>query len=64
MSDTITIEDKEYKVDDLTPLQKYLIRQIQEMDKGIAMDKFHLDTKQTAREGFSTKLQNEMSEKK
>ena len=53
---TITINDKEYSVEDLTDNQKALIAHIQDLDRKIRSAQFNLDQLNVGREAFANML--------
>ena len=53
---TITINDKDYSVEDLTDNQKALIAHIQDWDRKIRSAKFNLEQLNVGREAFANML--------
>lgn len=53
---TITINDKDYSVEDLTDNQKALIAHIQDLDRKIRSAQFNLDQLNVGREAFANML--------
>lgn len=53
---TITINDKDYSVEDLTDNQKALIAHIQDLDRKIRSAQFNLDQLNVGREAFASML--------
>lgn len=54
--DTITINDKEYKVEDLTAEQKYFVSQLQDLNTKQGNLQFQLDQIQAAKTVFGNTL--------
>ena len=61
---TITINDKEYSVEDLTDNQKALIAHIQDLDRKINNTKFNLDQLNVGKEAFASMLVSSFAEEK
>ena len=61
---TITINDKEYSVEDLTDNQKVLIAHIQDLDRKINNTKFNLDQLNVGKEAFASMLVSSFAEEK
>ena len=57
---TITIDDKPYKLEDLTEEQKYLILQSQDLNKKANNLKFQLDQVAVSQEVFNKKLKESL----
>ena len=53
---TITINDKDYSVEDLTDNQKALIAHIQDLDRKIRSAQFNLEQLNVGREAFANML--------
>jgi len=53
---TITIDDTEYKVDDLTQEQVTLVNHVQDLDRKISSSQFNLDQLNVGRNAFMTIL--------
>lgn len=53
MDDVITIDGVEYKVEDLTDEQKYLLNQIRNLDTKIQNQRFEIDQLNAARVRFT-----------
>ena len=53
---TITIEDKEYKVSDLTVEQVALVNHVQDLDRKIGSSQFNLDQLNVGRSAFMNLL--------
>ena len=53
---TITIEDKEYKVSDLTVEQVALVNHVQDLDRKIGSSQFNLDQLNVGRNAFMSLL--------
>ena len=58
---TITINDKEYKVDDLTDEQKILVNHLLDLDRKINQATFNLDQLNFGRGAFMSKLSESLS---
>ena len=54
--DTITINEKEYKVEDLTAEQKYFVSQLQDLNTKQSNLQFQLDQIQAAKTVFGNTL--------
>jgi len=52
----ITVNDKEYVLDDLTPRQKALLAHIQDLDRKIGNTQFNMDQLMVGREAFAQQL--------
>ncbi len=59
---TITINDKDYSVEDLTDNQKALIAHIQDLDRKIRSAQFNLDQLNVGREAFANMLNASLTE--
>jgi hypothetical protein len=57
---TITMNDKEYKVDDLSEKAKYLVSQVQDMQTQANQSRARLDQIQVGITGFTKLLQEEL----
>ena len=53
---TITIDDKIYKVDDLTPEQINFVNNVADLDRKISSSKFNLDQLNVGRNAFMNML--------
>ena len=53
---TVTIDDKEYKVSDLTPEQVGLVNHVADLDRKISSSKFNLDQLNVGRGAFMNLL--------
>lgn len=59
----ITINEKDYNVDDLTEEQKVLINHITDLDRKIGSTKFNLDQLSVGREAFANMLNKALDPK-
>ena len=59
---TITIDDKEYKVSDLTKEQVALVNHVADLDRKIASSKFNLDQLNVGRNAFMNLLTESLAE--
>ena len=59
---TITIEDKEYKVSDLTVEQVALVNHVQDLDRKIGSSQFNLDQLNVGRSAFMNLLTENLAE--
>ena len=59
---TITIEDKEYKVSDLTAEQIALVNHVQDLDRKIGSSQFNLDQLNVGRSAFMNLLTENLAE--
>ena len=59
---TITIEDKEYKVSDLTVKQVTLVNHVQDLDRKIGSSQFNLDQLNVGRSAFMNLLTENLAE--
>ena len=59
---TITIEDKEYKVSDLTVEQVALVNHVQDLDRKIGSSQFNLDQLNVGRNAFMNLLTENLAE--
>ena len=57
---TISINDKEYKVDELSERSKYLVAQIQDMQTQANQTRARLDQIEVGMRGFTSLLQEEL----
>jgi len=53
---TVTIDDKEYKVSDLTPEQVTMVNHVADLDRKISSSKFNLDQLNVGRGAFMNLL--------
>ncbi len=53
---TITVNDVEYNVDDLTELQMVMVNHITDLDRKMSSVRFNLDQLSVGREAFVNKL--------
>lgn len=58
--DAITVNDKEYLLDDLTPRQKSLLAHIQDLDRKIGNTQFNMDQLMVGREAFAQQLASDL----
>ena len=59
---TITIDDKEYKVDDLTQEQVAMVNHVSDLDRKISSAQFNLDQLNVGRGAFMTMLTESLAE--
>jgi hypothetical protein len=59
---TVTIDDKEYKVSDLTKEQVALVNHVADLDRKIASSKFNLDQLNVGRNAFMNLLTESLAE--
>ena len=59
---TITINDKDYSVEDLTDNQKAFIAHIQDLDRKIRSAQFNIDQLNVGREAFANMLTASLAE--
>ena len=57
---TITIDDKEYKVSDLTEEQIRLVNHVADLDKKLGSARFNVDQLNVGRNAFMTLLQESL----
>jgi hypothetical protein len=57
---TITMNDKEYKVDEITDKAKYLVSQVQDMQAQANQTRARLDQIEVGIQGFTGLLQQEL----
>ena len=57
---TITIDDKEYKVSDLTEEQIRLVNHVADLDKKLGSARFNVDQLSVGRNAFMTLLQDSL----
>ena len=55
-TDVITVNDKEYVLEDMTDRQKVLLAHIQDLDRKIGNTRFALDQLAVGREAFANQL--------
>ena len=58
----ITINDKDYSLEDLSNEQKTLIAHIQDLDRKIRSAQFNLDQLNVGRDAFANALNNSLAE--
>lgn len=63
-SQVVTINDVDYKVDDLTEPQVMLVNHVWDLDRKLASSKFNLDQLQGGREHFMKLLELELENDK
>lgn len=63
-SQVVTINDVDYKVDDLTEPQVMLVNHVWDLDRKLASSKFNLDQLQGGREHFMKLLELELEDDK
>lgn len=56
----ITVNEKEYVLDDMTDRQKALFSHVQDLDRKIGNTKFALDQLSVGREAFARELTNDL----
>jgi len=59
---TVTIDDKEYKVSDLTEEQVTLVNHVADLDRKISSSKFNLDQLNVGRGAFMSLLTENLAE--
>ena len=59
---TVTIDDKEYKVSDLTPEQVTMVNHVADLDRKINSSKFNLDQLNVGRSAFMNLLTKSLAE--
>jgi len=59
---TITIDDKEYNVDDLTQEQVALVNHVTDLDRKISSSQFNLDQLNVGRNAFMSLLTESLKE--
>ena len=59
---TITIDDKEYKVSDLTEEQVALVNHVTDLDRKLSSAQFNLNQLQGGREYFMSRLTESLKE--
>lgn len=59
---TITIDDKEYKVDDLTQEQVAMVNHVADLDRKISSAQFNLDQLNVGRGAFMNMLTESLAE--
>ena len=58
----ITVNDKEYFVDDMTDQQKTVINHIQDLDRKLSSAKFNVDQLSVGRDAFVNMLANSLEQ--
>ena len=56
----ITVNEKEYKVDDMTDKQKTMLAHVQDLERKINTTRFNLDQLIVGREAFAVDLANDL----
>ena len=56
----ITINDKEYFIDDFSDAEKVMVNHIQDLDRKLSNARFNLDQLQVGREAFVNMLANSL----
>ena len=59
----ITIDDKEYIFEDMTPEQQAMVNHISDLDRKIASARFNLDQLQVGRNAFMQMLKERLDER-
>ena len=59
---TVTINDKEYSVDDLSQEQVAMVNHVQDLDRKISSAQFNLDQLNVGRNAFMNMLTNSLDE--
>jgi len=59
----ITIDDKEYTLEDMTPEQQAIVNHISDLDRKIASTRFNLDQLQVGRNAFMQMLKERLDER-
>ena len=60
---TITVNDVEYSLDDLTDQQKVMVNHIADLDRKLSSARFNVDQLQVGREAFVSMLTNSLEAK-
>jgi len=60
---TITVNDVEYSLDDLTDQQKVMVNHIADLDRKLSSARFNVDQLQVGREAFINLLTNSLEAK-
>ena len=60
---TITVNDVEYNMDDLTDQQKVMVNHIADLDRKLSSARFNVDQLQVGREAFVSMLTNSLEAK-
>jgi len=60
---TITVNDVEYNMDDLTDQQKVMVNHIADLDRKLSSARFNVDQLQVGREAFINLLTNSLEAK-
>ena len=59
---TITVNDKEYKLDDFTPEQTAMLNHINDLDRKLGSAQFNLDQLNVGREAFVNMLASSLEQ--
>lgn len=59
-NDAITIDDVDYRFDDMTDKQKLIVQHIADLDRKLASARFNVDQLQVGRDAFISILKNEL----
>jgi len=60
----ITVNEKEYNVDDMTDKQKVMLAHVQDLERKINTTRFNLDQLIVGREAFAVDLANDLEKPK
>ena len=61
---SITVDDKEYMFEEMTPEQQSMVHHIADLDKKINGTKFNLDQLQVGKDAFVNMLKTSLEDKK
>jgi len=62
-TNVITVNDKEYNIDEMTDNQKVLLNHVNDLDRKIGSTQFNLDQLVIGREAFVERLVNDLENK-
>ena len=62
-TNVITVNDKEYNIDEMTDTQKILLNHVNDLDRKIGSTQFNLDQLVIGREAFAERLVNALEDK-
>jgi len=62
-TNVITVNDKEYNIDEMTDNQKILLNHVNDLDRKIGSTQFNLDQLVIGREAFAERLVNALEDK-
>lgn len=62
-TNVITVNDKEYNIDEMTDNQKVLLNHVNDLDRKIGSTQFNLDQLVIGREAFVERLVNDLEDK-